>query len=127
MTLLAIWLLASATHDVVHRKQTWLLLSLVVVAANVSRDQALLVSRPQAKASADEFDIETIGRITRYTVRDPEDPATTIEPGTRVTLVGEDAVSGIPICATSHGIGRMLFELVALRWRSFWPQMRRPN
>lgn len=64
---------------------------------------------PTYDPQADEFDVETIGRLTRYAVYDAADPATTIDPSTRSVLVGEDALSGIPLCATSHGLGRLLF------------------
>lgn len=58
---------------------------------------------------ADDFDRQTIGRIARYSVYDPSDPGTSVDPATRTVLVGEDIFSGIPICATSHGLGSLFF------------------
>ena len=41
---------------------------------------------PSYDPLADEFFRETIGRITRYAVYDPSDPATTVDPATRTVL-----------------------------------------
>lgn len=52
---------------------------------------------------------ETLARLTRYTVFDPSDPNTSVDPATRLVLLGADATDGLPICATSHGVGDLEF------------------
>ena len=64
---------------------------------------------PEYDPAANEFDTETIGRLTRYQVYDPSDPETTVDPATRTVLIGADAASGIAVCAGSHGLGRLTF------------------
>ena len=64
---------------------------------------------PAYQATANEFFRDTIGRVTRYTALDPGDPFTTVDPASRLVLVGENLASGIPICSNSHGLGAMLF------------------
>lgn len=60
---------------------------------------------PQASAPFE----TTIGRITRFAVHDPADPATTVDPSTRTVLVGENRFKGIPVCAATHGLGQLFF------------------
>ena len=52
---------------------------------------------------------DTIARLTRYTVLDPSDPFTTVDPQSRLVLLGEDIASGVPICSSGHGIGTVRF------------------
>ena len=53
--------------------------------------------------------VETIARITRYSVIDPSDPSSPVDPASRLILVGETIADGIPICGGSHGIGTLTF------------------
>lgn len=57
---------------------------------------------------ANEYFIDTIGRITRYTA----DPATGFRStvaGSRLVLVGESITMGVPITHESHSMGTLLF------------------
>jgi glucose/arabinose dehydrogenase len=51
---------------------------------------------------------DTIGRITRYTAR-ASDGHHTVDPASRLILLGESITTGVPICNTSHGMGAMMF------------------
>jgi len=64
---------------------------------------------PSYDPQADEPFEPTIGRVTRFTVHDPADPATTVDPSTRTVLIGEDRYTGIPVCAATHGLGQLFF------------------
>ena len=50
----------------------------------------------------------SIGRITRYTAR-AEDGFRTVDPNTRLVLIGETFGTGIPLLHESHGVGTLLF------------------
>ncbi len=64
---------------------------------------------PQYDPAANEFFVDTIGRIVRYSVLDPSDPFTQVDYNSRKVLLGETKFDGVPICAASHGIGSLLF------------------
>lgn len=58
------------------------------------------------------FDVsykETIGRITRYRVDDPFATEPLALAGSRRVLVGETLGTGIPVCASVHGLGSLVF------------------
>lgn len=50
----------------------------------------------------------SIGRITRYTAQSATN-FTTIDPASRVVLLGESHTTGIPVVHQSHGVGTLLF------------------
>jgi len=56
-------------------------------------------------ATSDDF-VDTIGRVTRYTVAG--NPPVAI-PASRTVLIGEDLTSGFPICSADHSIGALAF------------------
>jgi glucose/arabinose dehydrogenase len=61
---------------------------------------------PAYDPGANDYFVNTIARITRYTA-DPGDALHSIVPGSRVVLLGDEAADGFPICDTSHGIGTL--------------------
>ena len=50
----------------------------------------------------------TIGRITRYTAR-TSDGFHSVDPASRLVLLGESKTTGIPIVHLSHGVGQLVF------------------
>lgn len=62
---------------------------------------------PSYNPATNDYNRNTIGRLTRYTV-DINDFAS-IVPGSRMILMGADPTTGIPICEASHGVGSLVF------------------
>lgn len=63
---------------------------------------------PDYNPSTDEYFIDTIARVTRYTARST-DGFRTADPASRTVLIGESLTSGIPILHQSHGPGSLAF------------------
>src|SRR5437016_2154418 len=63
---------------------------------------------PSYNASSNDYFRATIGRITRYTAR-ASDNFHSIDPSSRLILLGETAQTGFPILYTSHGLGSLVF------------------
>lgn len=63
---------------------------------------------PEYDPKANEYFEATIGRITRYTAL-ADDDFRSVDPDSRVVMLGETASSGIPIVHNSHGVGTLLF------------------
>jgi glucose/arabinose dehydrogenase len=63
---------------------------------------------PQYNPNANEYFRDTISRLTRYTAR-AEDGRRSVDPTTRLILVGETMSTGFPVCHQSHAIGTVLF------------------
>jgi PKD repeat protein len=63
---------------------------------------------PDYDPQANDYFRATIGRITRYTARS-EDDFRSVDPGSRLVLVGETADSGFPMLHLSHGVGSLAF------------------
>lgn len=65
-----------------------------------------------AQYSTDSLDIPgaTIGRLVRYTA-DASDNFESIDPASRVILLGESPSTGIPLVSSFHGIGTIAFGL----------------
>src|SRR5438552_5434466 len=63
---------------------------------------------PSYNASSNEFFTATIGRITRYTAR-AGDHFHTVDPASRLILLGETNNTAFPILYTSHGLGSLAF------------------
>lgn len=58
--------------------------------------------------TVDEYFQATIGRLTRYTAR-ASDGYRTVDPASRLVLVGESITTGFPITHQSHGTGAVVF------------------
>lgn len=63
---------------------------------------------PNYNANTNEYFQATIGRITRYTAR-ASDGFHTVDPASRLVLLGESISNGIPILYESHGVGGLMF------------------
>ncbi len=64
---------------------------------------------PSYDPDADEYGIDTIARVTRYTVLDAHQLELGVDPASRRVLIGESISTGIPICGSSHGVGSLVF------------------
>lgn len=74
----------------------------------VDHHHAKFFGTPQYDPLANEFNVDTIGRITRYTV-DVAGGSTSVLPDSRLVLLGESLTTGLPITSTSHGVGSLHF------------------
>lgn len=63
---------------------------------------------PQYSALADAYFRDTIARVVRYRAN-AADGFASIDPASRVVLLGEAKSTGVPICHQSHGVGTLLF------------------
>ncbi len=63
---------------------------------------------PNYNPNADEYFRDTIGRVTRYTA-DAADGFHSVNPASRLVLVGDTLQNGIPVCHQSHSVGTLLF------------------
>lgn len=76
----------------------------------VDRHHLLYYGTPSYSPTADLINDATIGRLTRYTVINPGDPANAyVDYTTRNVLVGASIDDGFPITANTHGVGGLLF------------------
>jgi len=76
----------------------------------VDRHHLMNFGTPNYDPNQDELFAATIGRITRYTVTNPNDPVNmTIDPNSRLVLVGATPSSGFPILFGTHGVGGLVF------------------
>jgi glucose/arabinose dehydrogenase/fibronectin type 3 domain-containing protein len=73
----------------------------------VDRHHLLNFGTPSYNPASNQYFAATIGRITRYTAR-ASDGFTTINPASRLILLGETKETGIPILHDSHGVGTLL-------------------
>jgi len=73
----------------------------------VDRHHLLYYGTDEYHADSNEYVNATIGRLVRYQV-DTENP-TSLASNERFTLIGSTKETGIPICATSHGVGDIIF------------------
>src|SRR3954469_623790 len=64
--------------------------------------------QPGYDPTINEYFQATIGRITRYTAR-ASDGFRSIDPSSRLVLLGESIDKGIPILHESHGVGSLVF------------------
>ncbi len=62
----------------------------------------------QYDPDANQYNHDTIGRLTRYTAN-AADGFRSIDPASRLVLIGESITTGFPICHRSHGVGTVLF------------------
>ncbi|MFO0831380.1 MAG: PQQ-dependent sugar dehydrogenase [Phycisphaerales bacterium] len=63
---------------------------------------------PQYNAGVNQYFVDTIDRVTRYTAN-PADGFHSVLPGSRVVLVGETRFNAPPITHESHGAGTLVF------------------
>ena len=63
---------------------------------------------PKYNVSSNDYFRATIGRITRYTARSA-DGFHSVDPNSRLVLLGESIDAGFPILYTSHGLGSLIF------------------
>jgi hypothetical protein len=63
---------------------------------------------PSYNPTANDYHTATIGRITRYTAR-ASDNFHSVDPASRLVLVGETASTGFPIMFYTHGVGTLTF------------------
>src|SRR5256885_3367714 len=66
--------------------------------------------QPGYDPTINEYFQATIGRITRYTAR-ASDGFRSIDPSSRLVLLGESIDKGIPILHESHGVGSLVFGM----------------
>src|SRR5215471_5960943 len=59
---------------------------------------------PDYDPTANEYNNATIGRLTRYTCRS-SDGFRSVDPASRLILIGETKETGIPSCSDTHGVG----------------------
>src|SRR5580765_5440280 len=74
----------------------------------VDHDYLANYGTPGYNSSSNDNFRATIGRITRYTAR-ASDSFHSLEPSSRLILLGETAQTGFPILYTSHGLGSLVF------------------
>jgi len=63
---------------------------------------------PQYNPNTDEYFRDTIGRVTRYTAN-AFDGFRSVDPGSRLVLLGDTLTNGIPVCHQSHSVGALIF------------------
>ncbi|MBI5362042.1 MAG: PQQ-dependent sugar dehydrogenase, partial [Planctomycetes bacterium] len=63
---------------------------------------------PAYDPNSDEYFLDTIGRVTRYTC-DASTGFRSVDPASRMVLVGESISTGIPVLNQSHGLGALVF------------------
>ena len=74
----------------------------------VDRYYLLNFGQPGYNPNANAYFEATIGRLTRYTCRS-SDGFQSIDPASRLILIGETKQTGIPICSDTHGVGSLVF------------------
>ena len=62
----------------------------------------------QYDSQVDEYYRDTVGRIVRYTC-EAANGFRSVDPSSRMVLVGESLSTGFPICHRSHGVGSLVF------------------
>ena len=72
----------------------------------VDRHHLIKFGTNDYNSAVNEYNNATIGRLARYTARASDG---TIDPTSRRVLLGESITTGIPILATSHGVGSLVF------------------
>src|SRR5215831_9220413 len=74
----------------------------------VDRYYLLNFGTPGYDPNGNTYYAATIGRVTRYTCRSNDD-FRSVDPTSRVILIGEAKEKGIPICSVAHGVGSLVF------------------
>ena len=74
----------------------------------VDRHHLLYHGTPNYDPNANEYFNATIGRVTRYTAQASTN-FTTVDPNSRLVLLGESISTGLPHLHQSHGIGSLIF------------------
>lgn len=63
---------------------------------------------PQYDSQANEYNVDTLARLTRYTAS-AASGLSVVDPASRLVLVGESISTGVPICGSTHGVGWLEF------------------
>src|SRR5881296_170409 len=63
---------------------------------------------PSYNPNSNEYNAATIGRLTRYTCRS-SDGFRSIDPASRLVLIGETKDTGFPMLSDTHGVGSLVF------------------
>ena len=74
----------------------------------VDRHHLLHAGTPDYDPTANDYFSATIGRLVRYTARS-EDGFQTIDPESRLVLIGERIDAGLPVLGQSHAVGSLVF------------------
>src|SRR5882762_7147311 len=74
----------------------------------VDRHYLMNFGTPSYNPNSNEYFAATIGRLTRYTCRS-SDGFRSVDPASRLILIGETKQTGIPICSDTHGVGSLVF------------------
>ena len=74
----------------------------------VDYHHAAFFGTPQYDPNANEFNRDTIGRLTRLTL-DASNDFQSVVPGSRLVLIGQTLQTGLPILHQSHGVGSVMF------------------
>ena len=74
----------------------------------VDRHHLLNFGTPGYNPNANAYFDATIGRLTRYTCR-ASDNFRSVDPASRLILIGETKQTGIPVCSSTHGVGSLVF------------------
>lgn len=74
----------------------------------VDRHHLLYYGTTNYNPNLDQEDEATIGRLTRYTCVASND-FKSVDPASRLVLIGESITNGIPICAITHTVGSLVF------------------
>ena len=74
----------------------------------VDRHHLLYFGTPSYDSTTNEYNAATIGRLTRYTCRS-SDGFRSVDPASRLILIGETKQTGFPMCSETHGIGSLVF------------------
>ena len=74
----------------------------------VDRYYLLNFGLPGYDPNANLYNMATIGRLTRYTCRS-SDGFRSVDPASRVILIGETKQTGFPVLSYTHGVGSLVF------------------
>src|ERR1043166_5857771 len=75
----------------------------------VDRYYLLNYGTPGYNPNSNQYDAATIGRLTRYTCRS-SDGFRSVDPASRLILLGETKQTGIVILSNTHGVGSLVFS-----------------
>jgi glucose/arabinose dehydrogenase len=81
---------------------------LIYLLYNVDYHHLTKFGTPQYNPATDEYNRDTIARLTRYRLR-PETGFLQVDPTSRFILVGESITTGFPVTHQSHSIGTVTF------------------
>ncbi len=74
----------------------------------VDRHHLLYYGTTNYNAETNEHTAASIGRVTRYTCTATND-FRSVNPASRLVLIGETKTNGFPLCSDTHGVGSLVF------------------